>query len=91
MVLHECRQEENDLNIAANEIILVSQSCDICHIEMEKFELVLRIHKEQEHKDKSNIATENKMITLNEQIDQIELDSQLGIITPEIAEFELTV
>ena len=29
------------------------------------------------------------MITLNEQIDQIELDSQLGIITPEIAGFEL--
>ena len=47
MVLHECRQEENNLNIAANEIILVSQSCDICHIEMEKFELVLRIHKEK--------------------------------------------
>ena len=44
---------------------------------------------EQEHKYKSNIATENKMITLNEQIDQIELDSQLGIITPEIAGFEL--
>lgn len=95
MVLHECRQEENYWNIATNEIREESQSCDICHIEMEKSKISqVSVNKES----KTNTATEiegmtlaemTEMITLNEKVDQIEFDSQLGIITPDVAEVEL--